>query len=102
MATLPTVGRIMHYYRRYPDSDGDKHYAGPHAIIISDVHEYGESISGCVFSPAGLPTAFQEVPVIQPEDLPEVLIHKDVEHFVAWMPYQVATHAAAEEIKSAT
>lgn len=104
MTTLPTVGRIMHYYTQYPDLEGNPSYGGPRAVIVSGVQNGGESISGCVFTSDGMPMSIEKIPVVQPEDLPEVLAANTVKHFVTWMPYQVATHAkaAAEaEIKTA-
>ena len=100
MTTLPTVGRIMHYYMQCPDLVGNPSYGGPRAVIVSEVQNDGKSISGCVFTSDGVPIAMEKIPVVQPEELPEVLAAISLKHFVTWMPYQVATHAAAAEIKA--
>ena len=99
MTTLPTVGRIMHYYTKYPDSEGNPSYGSAYAVIVCGVQNNGKSISGCVFTSDGMPMAMEKIPVVQPEELPDVLAAISLKHFVTWMPYQVATHAAAENLK---
>lgn len=93
MSTLPTIGRIMHYYTRHPGIDNVPEYRGPLAAMVSDVHDDGESISACVFESSGLPTIAEKIPVVQPEYLDAVWRYNELKEFVCWMPYQVSKHA---------
>lgn len=110
MPQLPTVGRIMYLYDLAKKDVDENGYVlpPPSPIIISFVSEDGTRVSGTSFSVygsichlwcrpgSGCPR--QDIRVVQPEE--DIPFHLDC-LIAMWMPDQVATHAAAEEIKSA-
>jgi len=87
--TLPTVGRIMYYYKVHRDATI---LPTPRTFIVCGVNDTGTLVSGCLFSSEGIPEASFYIPVVQPHE--EIPFGYSTS-FVMWMPYQVKAHAAA-------